>query len=493
MPTSSPTLEMAPSSPPNQGLPVNGAKATMHFDAEPSEDVKVYVDSQEGWFALQVLGCLINSPAFYDAVRGQLCVDLKTREFATDFRDDVDNAIFRIVKDYHALVAGAAQASVSDDFARGLLQKLAMEYKIGFPMLLGPDEVGAALIRLNAARNVRLDEALPVVTSGFNYWLKKQRVFRTIRALTSVVSWHPGNLVEALQNQTSAVDTIAGDETAKSFGAGLDDGGDDVPRIPTGLRCLDVPLGGGLARGEFSLFIASTGVGKTVLATQVAAHFATMGLGGLLITTEERRKDLELRMVSNRAGIPYKRILERFDPGLLTGVDHERYHAVRAALDSRLTIVEWLGDRSRSVGQDLESEVRKAGKIDFVILDWIGGALGETKPELVRLAYQAAANKLADIARAHNLICIGLAQAHPAQSRNKAKVDSTMLCECKTMGQRATNIVGISGLEQVIEDGCESERIYQDRQFFFISKCRKSKGGLKPFIREFDYQRIRDV
>ena len=477
---------------PDKGFPRDGAVA-FYFDSEPSETAKTIINTQGEWFALQILGCLINSPAFYETVKGQLCVDQKTREFAADFRDHLDNAVFRIIQDYYALALGTDRETISEEFARGLLQSLAMEYKPGAPMLLGPEMVNEALMRFNAARKVRPDEALPLMTTGFNYWLKKHRVFRTIRTMTSLNSWHPSDLVEALRDGTNAVDAIAGEDTAKPFGAGLDDVGDDIPRVSTGLRCLDNPLGGGLARGEFSLFIAGTGVGKTVMATQLAAHFATMGLRGLLITTEERRKDLELRMVSNRANIPYKRIQARFDPALLQPIELERYRAVRLALDNHLTIVEWLGDRSRSVGQNLESEVRKAGAIDFVILDWIGGALGETKPELVRLAYQAAADKLADIARAHNLICIGLAQAHPTQSRNKAKVDSTMLCECKTMGQRATNIIGISGLEQIVEDGCESERIYQDRQFFFISKCRKSKGGLKPFIRDFDYQRLRDV
>ena len=128
-----------------------------------------------------------------------------------------------------------------------------------------------------------------------------------------------------------------------------------------------------------------------------------------------------------------------------------------------------------------------------MILDWIGGALGATAPELIRLAFQGAADKLAEIALRHKVICIGMAQAHPGQSRNKAKVDSTMLCECKTMGQRAANIIGMSGLQVTDEEEQRSETLYQDKQYFYISKCRKSKGGLKPFIREFDYQRLRDA
>jgi hypothetical protein len=81
-----------------------------------------------------------------------------------------------------------------------------------------------------------------------------------------------------------------------------------------------------------------------------------MGLRGLLITTEEKRDALERRIVSNRAVIPYKVIVEKFDEKLLQPEQLTRYRDVRAQLSSQLTIVEWLGDRcsnNHSANSDL--------------------------------------------------------------------------------------------------------------------------------------------
>jgi hypothetical protein len=363
------------------------------------------------------------------------------------------------------------------------------------PDLLLDCEFTASHEIFDEASRQNLVESTRIVSLGLITWLKKVRLGYVVPDETQHTDYNPDNVVKVLAEHNAAIDKLVTDQSASfvPFGTGLDEADDGATRISTGLRCLDEPLGGGLARGESTLFIAATGVGKTVAATHLAAHFAGMGLRGLLITTEEKRKALELRIVSNRANIPYKRIREKFDERQLQSDELARYRAVRKQLETQLTIIEWLGDRSRSVREDLDIEVLKCAPVDFVILDWIGGALGSTTPELVRLAFQGAADKLAEIALRHNIICIGMAQAHPGQSRNKAKVDSTMLCECKTMGQRAANIIGMSGLRVIDEEGRESEILYRDKQYFYISKCRKSKGGLKPFIREFDYQRIRDV
>ena len=75
-----------------------------------------------------------------------------------------------------------------------------------------------------------------------------------------------------------------------------------------------------------------------------------MGLRGLLITTEEKRDALERRIVSNRAVIPYKVIVEKFEmKKLLQPEQLTRYRDVRAQLSSQLTIVEWLGDRCSTI------------------------------------------------------------------------------------------------------------------------------------------------
>lgn len=52
-----------------------------------------------------------------------------------------------------------------------------------------------------------------------------------------------------------------------------------VERMPTGVPNLDILLDGGLTRGSLALLVGGPGTGKTVLAAQMAFHWAAQGMG----------------------------------------------------------------------------------------------------------------------------------------------------------------------------------------------------------------------
>lgn len=58
-----------------------------------------------------------------------------------------------------------------------------------------------------------------------------------------------------------------------------------VVRVPTGVPNLDRVIDGGLTRGGFLLIVGGPGTGKTVLAEQMAFHWASQGLNTLWLVT----------------------------------------------------------------------------------------------------------------------------------------------------------------------------------------------------------------
>ena len=71
--------------------------------------------------------------------------------------------------------------------------------------------------------------------------------------------------------------------------------------IPTGIRALDVRLGGGLEPGKLYLVAGTTGSGKTAFASQVADRAATDGTRVVMFSMEVEAADIYLRDVERTA------------------------------------------------------------------------------------------------------------------------------------------------------------------------------------------------
>jgi KaiC/GvpD/RAD55 family RecA-like ATPase len=347
---------------------------------------------------------------------------------------------------------------------------------------------------------MRLKETDPVMDhlaeQGFAYWLQKYRTKRILHEYQYKKGWDAGEVAGLIHQQLRALEGLEGKQHVFEFGHGIDNDLLDVERLPSGINKLDHAMGGGFGRKEGNLIISPTGGGKTVCACQLAGSFASQNLKGILLTTEQGHEELEPRLVSNFCGIPFERIKDKVDLKLLNPSERQKYDDFREKMRGRLFFSEWR-DSSKAAHTHLEEEVdriaQKVGQVDFLIVDWIGGALGELNlndTSSIRHIYQATADKTWDISEKYDMTTIAFAQAHPEKGVNRVKVDSSVLSECKSMGRNACYIIGITALLKNLEDMTDDTPTYKDQQFFYISKGRKSIGGKVPFRRQYEFQRM---
>jgi archaellum biogenesis ATPase FlaH len=284
----------------------------------------------------------------------------------------------------------------------------------------------------------------------------------------------------------------------------LDEDEQQTEHMTSGLFDLDKALGGGFRKGESTLVAAVTGGGKTVFATQFAAHFALHGHKVLFVTTEECPKELIHRMLSNHLNVP----CGKFKKGSCNGTvipSHiqenpsftEALNDLNARFDNNLKFLDWIG-KDKIVNADLNPELddlaedtENAFKPDVLIFDWIGGALSKNSKEELRFLYLAAANHLHDLAkrRDRDMCVIMFAQLNKRQATG-FRCDSTMLAECKTMPDQATNAIYISSKRTEVGD-CNDKEIYEEIQTINVDKARKGPGGCFKVRRDFTFQRFR--
>ena len=108
-------------------------------------------------------------------------------------------------------------------------------------------------------------------------------------------------------------------------------------RLPSGLRELDLLLGGGLERGTSTMIVGAPGTGKSTLAAQVAAGAAERGEHAALFIFDESQATLVSRAeafgIGLRAHMEAGRIaVRRIDPAEMS--PGEFAHAIRRSVES---------------------------------------------------------------------------------------------------------------------------------------------------------------
>jgi hypothetical protein len=275
-----------------------------------------------------------------------------------------------------------------------------------------------------------------------------------------------------------------------------DSGQIQLSTLPTLSRCL-----GGLFRGDAYMFQAPTGGGKTVLACQLLIDLVNQGYKGLFISTEQPWKEIEPRIISNACSISigHPSLKNRFDYAAIQG-EKSIIHAIddwERKASGKFAFFHWNADNTQSVKTDLEATLRR-GKVllgqapDFVILDWIGGALGsDVSSENLRFVYQATADTFAASCLNHQFI--GMAFAQSKADKVYHSLGSEQLAECKTMHRKFSALVGVTAItakEDPSKDGAMVK--YETRQFFDIAKSRKGEPAKIPVDRLFEYQTFRE-
>lgn len=454
------------------------------------------IDHNWDWYEAQVLAACCKSTAFFNRFKDAICVhprDPKLRQ--DDFGFPADNLLYRVLTNYREAVAGTPGTDVvSTDYVHITLQALV---SVGDAL---PDQANMALSRLPQILMQQVESVLPFIEQNVAYWLSKRRVHKlTQRLSVDDKEWKPEDVAREIYEAQDVQRLVAGETYTHLFGAGYKRQRMDGMRLQTGINRFDAAIGGGLGMGEAALFIAPQGAGKTVTACQLAATFALGGNDGMLISTEQSHEELEPRIISNCCRIEFDRIKDGIQHANLTLEEKERIHQLEKAINGRLTIYDWMG-RGKSIAVNLREEVRayreKRGKSPgFIIVDWIGGGLGNLTPQQMaqmRHIYQQAADEIPVIAKQDNMVAVAFMQANTVQAKNNVRIDSACIMECKTAGARATTVVGISCLQESLtelESG-NGKAPYTEKQYWYVSKARKGTGGLVQVRRNFRFQRF---
>lgn len=276
-----------------------------------------------------------------------------------------------------------------------------------------------------------------------------------------------------------------------------------LPRINVGcMPKLMQMTGGGFGKTEHTILMMHSGGGKTAIALQLAAAVAANPSMNkvLFCTTEQKPKELTPRLVSNVCGFDFGMIKDGGDfSAMLTEQALVTFKNVLVPMADNIRYVDWSETPNNSVAINLTHEVkqmkRDCGGCDLVILDWLGGALGQNGKNLdnMHLVFENAANEMATLATTEQVACFSTAQADPTK-KEKSKLTFMDAQKCKTLHNRATNFVSISSLSPRGEERDNQEDAHQaniaDDQFMHVSKARKSVGLTYRVRRELKYQRF---
>lgn len=453
-------------------------------------------------FDHMVIATAATNTKFFRSAQPVLCrlEKFKKTEWIDDFHKPGLLPLYRAVHDYNSMVLGPLpKPNEETGFVPMSVEMLStfLQMYVQNGEMLSADEIPLALENYRyQLGNFAKPETVTWVSAAFNAWLMDQKVSVTMR--DSLNRRDREAAIDQLNTIRAAIHGRENSFDMHGFGSGLDNEELDVERIPTGFMPLDVSLGGGLGKKEATLVIAAPGVGKTVFATQMTSMMAIKrNVRVLLISTEQKHRELEPRIVSAQCNIPFNLIKDKFRPEILQPDQLERYKALRRGLhDNNFQILNWSSSRDKNIFSVIDAMVEatkeKMGGLDVLFLDWLGAALGEhatNDPNEYRLILKRGANAFVDALERHDLVGAVFAQAHPTLGINHRRVDSSTLSECKTLGERMTNILGITGMLTKEDDG-EAEMIFQERQSFYISKARKSEGNAVPMKRDFGYQRF---
>ena len=465
----------------------------------PNEDtliasVDAYIEQNTENFEMYVLRTILSERDFHRRVSTSLCVSSDGTSFVEDFEHPHHNAI------YHAVAAVLANPDIADDFIPPIpVIEESLNGLANHGYLLAVDEVRVAADRYARIVAMDLETAKHYATIGFSSWLSKRKFLVVSQNTIGNNRWDASELIGQLAEDVAGVSAISDEDNASlSFTSLFDYEEADIERKSTGLLKVDAALGGGLGRSEHVLVIAPTGSGKTVLACQLGAELASQDDNVLLLTTEQHPSELVPRIVSARCNILFDLISGGMQRGMRRLSEDQILHVnqLRELLTDKLEFKVYRNTKRGFTMQDYiaksldDYERQKGRQADAVILDWIGGSIRQearNNLEMIRLLYQNAADFMAEIARDRNIRTVSFAQTNPKQSHNKAKVDLTMMAECKTMGNNATAVIGISAL---VEAGEGSDQTYRDLQYLHFSKSRKNVPRPIPVRRNFAFQRF---
>jgi hypothetical protein len=459
----------------------------------PAEMAYEFVKANHQQFEDMILVKGMYDLNFFKQVQGTLCRSSDDR-WVDEFKQPGRVALWRSIYMYNCMFSESKEfAPLTPNFLQTNLNYLASNGEH-----ITPEEIPQLMWDLvNMTNKHSNHQAFEIVRLAFDRWLLDQK--RRVLCMRTLQTGEASELTDQLQRLEKDLRPDRKRLKLNAFGSGIDSGELKIDRLQTRFTGLDIALGGGPGRKEGYLVIAGQGCGKTVFSCQISSSMAIAGYKGILISTEQDHSELEPRIVSCHANIPFNLIKDKIVLESLQPDQVQNYRDLRTMLrGENYNILDWNTDRTSrikdKIPQIVEDAAEEMGGLDFVFLDWIGSALGKnasSDPQAMRLAYQEAADAMSDAARAYNIVTFTFAQAHVDRAYRRVAVDSTCLAECKQLGVNMTGILGLTGLlEDQNNADNDGKPLFTPHQWIYISKARKSAGNKVPFRREFNYQRM---
>ena len=342
---------------------------------------------------------------------------------------------------------------------------------------------------------------LAMTELGLIPWMT-QKWHKLILTKARMENWDMDRMSEVMSRSREKLSEAGGNETMMYSARDIRRGkkNDVTERFKTRISDFNAKVGGGPGRKEGWLFIGARGTGKSVAGANLAVDFVRKQKRGLIITTELPAEEIYYRIWSDMCNIPIHVLQDGINESRLQPQQLKELDEAEEVLSDFMRIYEWPRGSERSVITGLEADIAKAeralgGPLDWLVLDWIGGALGtaEMDPAKIRLLYQYAADQMGWMAKSHDMVTVSLAQAHVDKGLRKAWVDDTALAECKQMGREMVGVVGITGLMASDEEMEEGKSNFAKQQRWCLGKARKGAGGAVKVLRDFAFQRFKEA
>ena len=463
--------------------------------------VETYVKQQPEWFENLVLGCALKDPQFYLRVRTVLCCGLDGEEKSDDFTERLRNAVYTAAADYNAaqcLNLNRVFVPISPEVMAIMLKNKCDD---GDGIL--PDEIDQAMVLFRQAIEVDVPRWLPLVELGISRWLTDRKMMQVIQSPYMFGGWTLSQVRDRLamvEEQSSVLEQD--DRTRRGvMGFYLDNPSPDqnVNRLESNLTELNTILGGGFVKGDCALVISPSGGGKTILACQLAGHWSMSGVGGIFVTTEQPQEQLERRLLSNFARIPFSQVVNKWDPDALNEKQLADYKSWRDQMSSPIQVVDWTLPGNTIIANlrmEIETYKDTFGETpEYLIFDWVGGALQDAAkgdPAVLRSLYKSAVDTCCYLCAEYKMAGVVLAQATPGDSLNKCPLTYQHIADAKNMIEKVSVLVGLTAMfaDDMNEETDHTKVMFNERQYLSASKSRKGPGGNARVRRRFEYQRL---
>jgi KaiC/GvpD/RAD55 family RecA-like ATPase len=455
------------------------------------------IDYDAEGFERAIINCVLTDPDKYSHFLNMICGNPIDGRNLQEFTSRYRNLIFLCIKGWNSLVSNPTAVT---SLTWEIIAILYKDQLVNYPYLGSPQEEMFIKAEWEAIKNAPAEMSVLCNQDAlFTFWLERQRVTQ----LLSGSSKNPSKkLVDQLQMAVASASTSGKDLERRKFDL-IDFSDVDVTQetsfklMSTGEPELDRILDGGFYHGGAYMFLAPTGGGKTVFASQMALNAAALSSKNVLfITTEDKPRVLKMRMCSNWCDIPYDHIVK---PGRvvidnLRPVQKDRYFSLMEIIDKKMDFVDWsssaLATRDLPVLMEKYKE-KKGHHPDFVIFDWIGGATDKSNPMFYRIQYQQQADYLAEFADQTQSVVVFNAQAS-AQAYVKKIISGEDSAENKTLQARCFGTLGLSALKRKdLGDDSGVQATYEERQYLSATKLRHGLGGTRSVLRDFRYQRLK--